>query len=118
MIRELINRSRYIFQQRLRQEQSVIIAGLSALSHFSDLNEPLLPVFAIGPTQWKALKKSGIEEIPSSEGALIELEIWHYNPNLFAKDGLVDLFSLYLSLKESKNERIEAALEKIMEKFE
>ena len=102
----------------LTQKQSVIVAGLSALSHFSDLNPPSLPVFAIGSTQWKELKKSGIEEIPSSEGALIELEIWHYNPNLFAKDGLVDPFSLYLSLKESKDERIEVALEKMMEKIE
>lgn len=101
----------------LTQKQPVIVAGLSALSHFSDLNEPLLPVFAIGPTQWKALKKSGVKEVPSSDGALIELEIWHYNPNLFAKDGLVDPFSLYLSLKESENERIETALEEMMERI-
>lgn len=102
----------------LIQKQPLTVAGLSALSHFSDLNEPSLPVFAIGPTQWKELKKTGIEEIPSSEGAVIELEIWHYNPNLFAKSGLVDTFSLYLSLKECKDERIEAALEKMMEKIE
>lgn len=102
----------------LTQRQPLIIAGLSALSHFSDLNEPLLPGFAIGPAQWKALKKFGIEEVPSSEEALIELEIWHYNPNLFSKDGLVDPFSLYLSLKESKDERIQAALEEMMEKIE
>lgn len=101
----------------LTQKQQFTVAGLSALSRFSDLNEPSLPVFAIGPAQWKELKNFGIEEIPSSEGALIELEIWHYNPNLFAKDGLVDPFSLYLSLKESKDERIETALEEMMERF-
>ena len=111
-------RSPIKYRTWLRQKQPVIIAGLSALSHFSDLNEPLLPVFAIGPAQWKVLKKSRIEEIPSSEGALIELEIWHYNPHLFAKNELVDPFSLYLSLKESKDERIEAALEEMMEKIE
>lgn len=102
----------------LSQKQPVIIAGLSALSHFSDLNEPLMPVFAIGPAQWETLKKSGVKETPSSEGALIELEIWRYDPSLFAKDGLVDPFSLYLSLKESKDERIEAALEELMERIE
>lgn len=102
----------------LIHKQKLIVAGLSALSHFSDLNEPLLPVFSVGPAQWKALIKSGVEVIPSSEGAVIELEIWHYNPNLFAKDGLIDPFSLYLSLKESKDERIEAALEEVMEKIE
>lgn len=102
----------------LTQKQKLTIAGLSALSHFSDLNDPLPPVFAIGPAQWKALKKSGVKEVPSSEEALIELEIWHYNPNLFAKGGLVDPYSLYLSLKESEDERIEAALEEMMENIE
>jgi len=102
----------------LIHKQKLTVAGLSALSHFSHLNEPLLPVFSIGPAQWKALIKSGVKEVPSSEGAAMELEIWSYNPNLFAKDGLVDLFSLYLSLKEIKDERIEAALEEMMEKIE
>lgn len=102
----------------LTHKQQLTVAGLSALSHFSDLNEPPLPVFSIGSAQWKALTKSGIKEVPSSEGALIELEIWYYNPNLFAKDGLVDPFSLYLSLRESKDERIEAALEELMERIE
>lgn len=102
----------------LTQKQPGMIAGLSALSHFSDLNEPFLPVLAIGPAQWKTLKKSGIEEVPSAEGALIELEIWHYNPNLFAQDGIVDPFSLYLSLEKREDERIETALEKMMEKME
>ena len=102
----------------LTQKYQLTIAGLSALSYCSDLNEPLLPVFSISRVQWKALIKSGAKEVPSSEGAIIELEIWHYNPNLFAKNGLVDPFSLYLSLKESKDERIEAALEKMMERIE
>jgi len=56
--------------------------------------------------------------LPSSEGALIELEIWQYNPNLFAKDGIVDPFSLYLSLEKVKDERVEAALAHMMEKIE
>lgn len=92
------------------------LAGLSALSHFSQLSPPFLPVFAIGYNQWVELKRSGLKELPVSEGAS-ELEIWNYNPELFAKDGLIDPFSLFLCLEASGDERIESALEDMMEKI-
>lgn len=100
----------------LSKKKSLPMAGLSALAQLSLLNEPSQPVFAISLDQWRALKKSGAKELPSSEGALIELEIWSYDPNLFAKDDIIDPFSLYLSLEENKDERIETALEQMMEK--
>ncbi len=102
----------------LGQKKTFALAGLSALSHSSMLNTPSVPVFAVSFDQWKSLKKSGIKQLPSSDGALIELEIWSYDPNLFMKDGIIDPFSLYLCLKENKDERIETALEEMMEKIE
>lgn len=95
-----------------------IFAGLSALSHFSQLSPPSLPVFAIAASKWELSKQSGVEEIPSSDGATAEVEIWSYDPELFAKDGFVDPISLYYSLKANKNERIEMCLEEMMEKIE
>ena len=93
------------------------IAGLSALSHFSLLAPPPLPVFAIGYNQWVELQHSGLEGVPTSEGASLELEIWNYNPELFAKDGIIDPFSLFLSLEANGDERIESAVEDMMEKI-
>ncbi len=93
------------------------LAGLSALSHFSQLAPPLLPVFAIGYNQWVELKQSGLEGLTISEGASSELEIWNYNPELFAKDGIIDPFSLFLCLEASGDERIESALEDMLEKI-
>lgn len=89
-------------------------AGLSALSNFSMLNSPSLPVLAMSSKHWNKLKKNGITEIPSPEGALIELEIWNYDPGLFAKNGIVDPFSLYLSLEEINDERVEGAMEELL----
>lgn len=102
----------------LKDPQLKLSAGLSALSHFSPLSPPTLPVFAIGPSQWRLLKQSEVEEIPSSEGASAELEIWNYDPELFANDGFVDPISLYSSLEANKDERIELCLEEMMEKIE
>lgn len=101
----------------VKNHQFQISAGLSALSHFSPLSLPTVPVFAIGPSQWEMLKQSEIEEIPSAEDASAELEIWNYDPELFAKDGFVDPISLYCSLESNKDERIELHLEKMMEKI-
>lgn len=98
--------------KRLRSQ-----AGLSALSFFSMLNPPAVPIYAISIDEWKKLKQLGIKELPSSDEAVCELEIWHYNPELFIKNGRVDPFSLYLSLRTNDDERIGIALEEAMKKI-
>lgn len=67
--------------------------------------------------EWDAWKQSGVEEVPSPDGAAVEPEIWHYDLDLFAKNSIVDPFSLYLSLKAIQDERIESALQELMEKI-
>lgn len=101
----------------LKSHQPKIIAGLTALSHLSLLAPPTLPVFAASMHQWEIWQKLGFEELPSADDADIQLEIWYYDPDLFAKNGLVDPFSLYLSLKTIQDERIKFALEELMEKI-
>jgi DNA-binding MarR family transcriptional regulator len=86
------------------------ISGLDALSRQSMLNGPTLPTFAI----WE--KSDYPHEVPSEEGDA-KVELWSYDPMLFAKNGLVDPFSLFLSLRDDKDARTEMALEKIMEKI-
>ena len=46
------------------------------------------------------------------------MQLWNYAPNLFARDDTVDKFSLYLSLKDNEDERIQSALEEMMESIE
>lgn len=56
-----------------------------------------------------------IEELPAPEPQSIELEIWNYSPLLFQEDNVIDRFSLYLSLRDNVDERVQSALEKMME---
>lgn len=91
-------------------------AGLSALSYYSSLAEPGNPVYAVDGTNWKGIKTSkNLSVLEIAEPGACELEIWSYPPELFAKEGVVDRFSLYLSLQENKDERVESALAKMME---
>ena len=43
------------------------------------------------------------------------MQVWKYDPCMFMNDGRVDTVSLYLSLKDSPNERVQAALKEMLE---
>ncbi len=102
----------------LRAGTFKISAGFSALSHFSHISPPSIPVYAIGVKQWKQDDLFNIEELPTADEAALEVEIWNYNPELFAKNGVVDPFSLYLTLEANGDPRVELAIEEMMEKIE
>lgn len=94
------------------------VAGLSALSERSMLVEPPRKVRALSNKEWKLLQEdANLRIIPkaSSEMAPLELEVWRYDPRLLSEDGMVDPLSLYLSLAETGDERVEGALDEILE---
>lgn len=90
-------------------------AGLSALAHKTMLAPPITSVYALGMNDWQAMQLyPGIEVLPHPEAGAVEVEIWHYSPLLFQHEGVVDPFSLYLSLRDNTDERVQSALEKMM----
>jgi hypothetical protein len=94
-------------------------AGLSALAHYSNLAEPANPVLALEGKQWKRIKANDDAMILDiAEPSASELEIWSYSPELFAKNGVVDRFSLFLGMGEDNDERVQTALEQMMEQVE
>lgn len=97
-----------------------LIAGLTALAHYTFLAPPANPVYAMGAAAFKSLKqKHGLTEITGPlEPEIGEIEIWSYPPDLFANGKAVDRFSLYLSLRKSEDERVEGALAEMMEAIE
>jgi len=94
-----------------------VFAGLTALAHFTLLASPSIPVYAVGLDDWKSMKLiNAIVELPAAEPQSHEVEIWNYSPLLFkGEDDVVDRFSLYLSLQDNVDERVQSALEKMME---
>lgn len=90
-------------------------AGLSALANYSMLAEPRNAIVALSREDWKSLQfQDAVTEATEDEPNGLSVEVWSYPPTLFASDGLVDRFSLYLSLREAKDERVEAALDQMM----
>jgi len=94
-------------------------AGLTALAKYTMLAEPTRPVFAMRAKDWDALKEQHeVLIVPTEEPQATEIEIWSYDPSLFAENGLADRLSVYLSLKDSKDERVEAVLNEMLDELE
>lgn len=93
------------------------LSGLCALATLSMLSAPDHQTYAVSLESWKSIRKSKHTQIvPNADGADIELEVWSYDPGLFSSEGKVDKFSLYLSLNELGDERVEAALENLLKR--
>jgi DNA-binding MarR family transcriptional regulator len=90
-------------------------SGITALSEKTIMVPPQIPEYAISSASWKELsKKKGFREVPTADMNTVLLEIWRYDPAPFAREGMVDPLSLYLSLKDSDDARVENALQELM----
>jgi DNA-binding MarR family transcriptional regulator len=108
-----------LFVRRARGRQLGVRAGLTALAHYSMLAPPAHMTFALGKGKWKSLRQhQKTIELPDGDENANEIEVWNYLPALFAAHDFVDPLSLYLSLKATQDERIEAALDEMMRKLD
>jgi len=109
--------------QRLYLDQSITIpdgvyAGLSALARYSTLAESGNTVWALSGTEGRSLtKKYPAGELTAKDLHCNEVEVWNYDPKSFAAARVVDRLSLFLSLRDEKDERVEAALEQMMKEM-
>lgn len=107
---------RKLFIKLLKNDSSLISAGLTALSHYSMLSPPVTPVFAMSSEELKMLKVTNtFIELENFDSDTFEIEIWTYSPSILSLNGFADPFSLYCSLMNSNDERTESALDEMME---
>jgi len=92
------------------------IAGEEALARKTMLNPPKQKIRALDKKKMQIISEDAIID-PNwiIDEEYIEVELWKYNPDLFVKDGMVDVISLALSMKNVEDERVE---EQIMEMLE
>ena len=97
-------------------------ANASALPEYTDLNPSQQQYFAIEKTVFYGLQKNNTLRNPNENEGKYALEIWKYDPITLVNElhndiAVVDPLSLYLSLKDSHDERIEMGLDQIIEKY-
>ena len=105
-----------IFENELKHRYA-LSAGISALSSWTMLAEPDYPEYAISRSEWKKMEQDGVENIPMEEPGTCMLQVWRYDPKVLENNGRVDPFSLYLSLQNEADERVEMAMEELMGQY-
>ena len=107
-----------LYVQNADMFSELLMAGEHALATHSMLNRPQIECKAISKKKYKEF--DGIEEIdPAWSNSLnyIQLELWKYDPRPLADHYAVDVISLALSLRKNKDERVEQAVEEMMEGY-
>jgi hypothetical protein len=107
-----------IYVDALSKKAALFVSNTSALPAFSDVNESRQKYYALEKRAYYVLhKKGGLLNVNDHEGAYC-LEIWKYDPGILiertTKEQTVDPLSLYLSLRNSNDERIEMALDNLL----
>lgn len=92
------------------------VAGLSALASYSMLAAPSISTVATSVDRWRAFQqRAEFAKTAADDPESQEVEVWSYDPKLFSHRQIVDRFSLFLSLRGNEDERVEAAMEEMME---
>ncbi len=89
-----------------------LMAGETAMGHYTMLAEPTTPVVALDKATAKAHAA-----LMNKEYGDIKVEVWKYSPTLLSEDEWVDRLSLYLCLKDSDDERIQLECDTLLEEM-
>jgi DNA-binding MarR family transcriptional regulator len=108
-------RSPVVKRHDIRLEPNTVLpgprTGLDALAHYSMLAEPGNVAVALSRENWKAMRHTDrVQTAIMDDPGSTTVEIWSYAPVLFSVEGWVDRLSLYLSLRTTEDERVQAAL--------
>ncbi|HQP34197.1 MAG TPA: hypothetical protein PLI95_03425 [Polyangiaceae bacterium] len=98
------------------QRRSMMAAGITALERYTAIAGDRIPTYAISQTEYRrrlgGKKLIVCEDADDAEAAL---ECWIYDPARLARGDSVDRLSLYLSLRDSHDERVQKELRAMLE---
>ncbi len=101
----------YIEKEKITK--NMILAGESALSEYTMLNSGRIITYAVNEKDFD--KSLLIDELidPLKQ---VQLELWKYDPKFFSDGEVADKLSVALSFMEDKDERIEEAVDELIER--
>lgn len=111
-----------VFMDEKPKNLFLLHANTSALAEYADLNPGKQKFYAIEKTVFNGLEKNNTLVNRNEYEGRYAIEVWKYNPlilvnNLSKARSVTDPLSLYLSLKDNPDERVQMALEQIIKKF-
>lgn len=117
-LRSPVLRSVWTYDRRILEVTGAHCAGESALARLTMVNEPQQQVVAMTAVAEQRARQAGIFFEPREIADGIAVQVWRYEPGMQPKEKTVDPLSLWLSLRDSRDDRIQMALDEIEEKFQ
>jgi hypothetical protein len=106
--------NRVLYLDSIADGINMTYGGITALSHYTHLNPDEVCTCIIDTKRYRELQSAGaFKNLNESEG-VIRLEVWNY-PSL--SQDYADPISLYLTLKDEKDPRVEKELELMISKI-
>ena len=90
-------------------------AGINALAHYTEISEVSKKIYAVSYEMSKNLLNTGKIKPVKSRDAATTLQVWKYDPGILASGNIVDPLSLFVTLKDNNNERVQGELHKLIE---
>tara|TARA_R110002072_G_scaffold288828_2_gene455135 strand:+ start:17058 stop:18029 length:972 start_codon:yes stop_codon:yes gene_type:complete len=103
-----------VWVEELPRNQHLINGGITALSKYTNLSEDKQQTYAINTEVYKQLKRDHKLVAENKKYGQVAIEIWKYDPNILSAKDEVDPISLYLSLRTEEDERVQQALEQMI----
>ena len=103
---------RIIYVQKAIICEELLMSGYSALSEYTMMNPPT--VKCIAADSISAWEKTSSGRLQNSDDQYA-VELWRYDPKKLSADRCVDRLSLALALGDDRDERVEAAVEEMLE---
>ncbi len=104
-----------VFTNPLKNSQLNFITGISALSYYTNIADDGKMSYAVSKKAFESLNKGKIICLTGNTEEDMMLQIWKYNPGILTNNRYVDPLSLYLTFKDSKDERIENELKRLLD---
>lgn len=87
------------------------IAGINALAAYTNLGTGYNNTYAVKKENFKHREQTLLAAEPN--GAMVQL--WSYDPVVLAKGRIADPFSVWLTLQDHPDERVQIGLEEMVE---
>lgn len=118
---ELFQRAKHFLSTPVRKEgyidkeevtSDMVYAGETALAEKTMLNPGKVITYAVSD---KNFDKKLLSDELIDPAKQVRLELWAYDPKMFSKDDTADNLSVALSFQDNPDERIEEAVEELVE---
>jgi hypothetical protein len=112
-MRSPVKRTVWVREPRVLSGNNIRVSGLSALSGRTMLDDPRDKCLAISTQDWSKALSADIKELPGPADDACQVELWSYSPVMDVSTNSVDPLSLWLSLRENTDDRVQIALKEL-----